>query len=102
LSRWSEKGSFMKCIFITGAKYIRDYRLWLKFNTGESGEANLETVVHKFPAASPLKDPAQFAAFHLDEWPTVAWDCGFDLDPEYLYEQVTGKTVLAHQTGIHG
>jgi hypothetical protein len=90
----------MDCISITDARYIKDYRLWLQFNTGESGEANLETVVNKFPAASSLKDPAQFAAFHLDEWPTVAWNCGFDLDPEYLYEKVTGKVVHAPQTGM--
>jgi len=24
-------------------------------------------------------------------WPTLAWDCGFDLAPEYLYELATGK-----------
>jgi hypothetical protein len=31
------------------------------------------------------------ATFQLDEWPTIVWDCGFDLSPEYLYELATGK-----------
>lgn len=87
----------MNCISITDARHVRDYCLWLQFNTGESGEADLKDVINRFTAASQLKDPAEFARFHLDEWPTVAWDCGFDLDPEYLYELATGKAVCAHR-----
>lgn len=87
----------MDCISITDAKYIKDYLIWLQFNTGESGEADLKDVIDKFPAALSLKDTTEFAKFHLDEWPTVAWDCGFDLDPEYLYELATGKIVFAQQ-----
>ena len=85
----------MDCISVTDAKYLHDYCLWLKFNTGESGEADLKDVINRFPAALKLKDPGEFAKFYLDEWPTVAWNCGFDLDPEYLYEIVTGKVVYS-------
>lgn len=87
----------MDCISITDAKYLDGHRLWLQFNTGESGEAELEDVINRFSAASPLKDPNEFAKFYLDEWPTVAWKCGFDLDPEYLYEIVTGKVIHSAQ-----
>ncbi|MEI6875261.1 MAG: DUF2442 domain-containing protein [Spirochaetota bacterium] len=38
-----------------------------------------------------MRNPEAFATFHLDEWPTIVWDCGFDLSPEYLYELATGK-----------
>ena len=41
-------------------------------------------------AAAELRDPGKFADFYLDEWPTLAWRCGFDLSPEYLYELLTG------------
>lgn len=87
----------MDCIAITNAKYLHGYKLWLQFNNGDKGEADLKDVIFKFPAASPLKDPSEFAKFYLDEWPTVAWKCGFDLDPEYLYEKVTGKKTYDHQ-----
>ena len=83
----------MECISVKNARYVKDYRVWLMFNTGENGEADLRDIVFKFPVAASLKDPAEFAKFHLDGWPTLAWDCGFDLDPEYLYELVTGKPV---------
>jgi hypothetical protein len=32
--------------------------------------------------------------FHLDSWPTLAWDCGFDVDPDSLYEWATGKNAI--------
>ena len=48
-------------------------------------------MVARYPAAAPLKDPAVFSAFRLDDWPTLVWSCGFDVSPETLYERATGK-----------
>ena len=31
--------------------------------------------------------PARFADLHLDSWPTLVWDCGFDVAPESLYQR---------------
>lgn len=76
----------MHCIAISEARYLHDYRVWIRFNNTESAEVDLKDIVFKFGAAKPLRDPSEFAKFHLDEWPTLTWDCGFDLDPEYLYE----------------
>lgn len=81
----------MKCIAISEARYLHDYRVWILFNNNESAEADLKDIIFKFPAAKPLRDPLEFANFQLDEWPTLTWKCGFDLDPEYLYELATGK-----------
>jgi hypothetical protein len=55
---------------VSEAKYRGNYRIWLRFTDGES------------------------AQFHLDSWPTLAWDCGFDVSPESLYERVVGKPAL--------
>ncbi|MFH1706523.1 MAG: DUF2442 domain-containing protein [Planctomycetota bacterium] len=82
----------MKCIAVAEARYLRDHRIWVKFNNGESGEADLKDMVFKYPAASPLRDPGVFAGFQLDGWPTLTWACGFDVDPECLYAIATGKT----------
>ena len=75
------------------AKYQEGYKLWLSFNTGESGVIDLTDLLHKYKAATPLLDINEFKKFQLDEWPTLAWPCGFDLAPESLYERVTGKRV---------
>jgi len=65
----------------------------LRFNTDEEGVADLADVLERFPAAKPIKDKAVFANFFLDDWPTLAWPCGFDFSPEALYERATGKHV---------
>ena len=80
-------------VSIREAHYEGAYRIRLTFNTGEQGVADLEDIILKYPAAASLKDPTLFADFHLDEWPTLVWDCGFDLAPETLYERATGIRV---------
>ncbi len=81
----------MNSVFIVEAKYVADYRVFLRFNTGESGEANLKDLIFKYEAAKSLRDPEQFAQFFLDSWPTLAWECGFDVAPESLYYRLTGN-----------
>ncbi len=78
-------------IAVQEAKYDGDYRIWLKFSSGEEGIVDLADIVAKYPAARLLLDTAAFKQFVLDEWPTLAWSCGFDLAPERLYELATGK-----------
>ena len=80
-------------IMIREARYQDGYRIWLKFDTGEEGVADLADLIRQFPIAKPLRDKEQFKAFYLDNWPTVAWPCGFDVSPESLYERATGKQV---------
>jgi hypothetical protein len=71
--------------------YQEDYKIWVKFNTGESGVVDLYEVIQRYKVAQPLLDTNEFRKFYLDEWPTLAWSCGFDVAPESLYERVTGK-----------
>lgn len=75
------------------ARYLDGYRVWLKFNTGESGEVDLRDMIFKYKAAAPLHEIEEFKQFKLDTWPTLAWDCGFDVSPETLYERATGKEI---------
>ena len=41
----------MKCISIVDARYVKDYQIVLKFNTGETGEVDLRDLVYKYPKA---------------------------------------------------
>lgn len=75
------------------ARYLDGYRIRLKFNTGESGDVDLHDLIFKYQVAAPLRDMEEFRKFKLDEWPTLAWDCGFDVSPETLYERATGKVI---------
>ncbi|NMW18019.1 MAG: DUF2442 domain-containing protein [Chlorobiaceae bacterium] len=82
----------MECISIVEARYVKDYQIFLKFNTGETGEVDLRDLVYKYPIAESLRNPEVFSNFYLDSWPTLAWDCGFDVDPDSLYFRATGKS----------
>jgi hypothetical protein len=56
----------MNCVYLTEARYVKDYKIFLKFNTGESGEVDLKETVFKYEVAEPLRDPEVFAKFTLD------------------------------------
>jgi hypothetical protein len=81
----------MECISILEARYVKDYRVFIKFNTGESGEVDLKDIIFRYKIAEPLRDPIKFSRFYLNSWPTLTWDCGFDVDPESLYFRVIGQ-----------
>ncbi len=78
-------------ITVKQAHYLDGYRLHLLFNTGESGQVDLQDLIFKYKAAAPLRNIDDFKSFQLDEWSTVVWGCGFDISPETLYERATGK-----------
>ena len=75
-------------VYVEEARVIAPARLWVRFNTGEQGHVDLSDLIANEPAAAPLRDPAVFADFYLDGWPTVAWRCGFDVAPESLHARV--------------
>ncbi len=75
-------------IWVTDAKHLGGYRLWVRFSDKTEGEIDLTTLVmsDERPIVSALRDPATFAAIRVD-MDTVVWDNGFDLAPEYLHAQ---------------
>jgi len=77
----------MECVYIKEAKHVKDYKVFVRFNTGRSGEVDLKNIIFKYDIAKPLRDLKNFSRFHLDSWPTLVWDCGFDIAPETLYEK---------------
>lgn len=62
------------------------YRLFLRFNNGESGEVNLADELWG-EVFEPLKDGVLFATAHHDpDAQTVVWANGADLAPEFLLD----------------
>ena len=75
----------MECIAVQQAQYLGGYKIRLTFSTGEVGDVDLTETIHRYPIARPLLDMTVFSAFQLDDWPTLSWECGFDIAPETLY-----------------
>jgi len=74
-------------LHVTEAKYRSDYKIWLAFNDGATGEIDLASELQG-DIFEPLKDKTFFKSFNLDGH-TLSWENGADFAPEFLREQIT-------------
>jgi hypothetical protein len=76
------------------AKYLGDYRIWLRFADGVEGEVDLKNELWG-EIFEPLKDKARFAEFELNkELETIVWPNGADFAPEFLYQKLRPNYAL--------
>ncbi|MBS6447533.1 MAG: DUF2442 domain-containing protein [Clostridiales bacterium] len=71
---------------ISGVRPLADYKLWVRFNNGESKVFDFTSLLDS-PAFSPLKDKAVFDSVYIDYGVPVWNDGDIDIAPEYLYEK---------------
>jgi hypothetical protein len=76
------------------ARYLGGHKVWLRFRDGSEGTADLSGRLYG-PVFEPLKDPAYFERFHVDD--TLCWPDGADFAPETLYEIATGRRASAFE-----
>jgi hypothetical protein len=67
-----------------------DYTLSLIFENGESGILDMKPILH-FGVFQRIKDMDSFMRVHIS-FDTIQWDCGVDLDPEYIYAKCRGRS----------
>ena len=72
-------------IKVSGVRALDDYRLWIRFNSGETKIFDFKPLLNK-PAFSPLKETDVFKGVYIDYGITVWNDGEIDIAPEYLYE----------------
>ena len=70
------------------ARYRGEYRVWLRFDDGVDGEVDLAAELEG-EVFAPLRDPAYFARFVVDE--TLIWPNGADFAPEFLHQRAAGN-----------
>ena len=73
-------------IWVTDAKALPDFCLWLRFSDNTEGEIDLKDFIasDERPIVAALRDQTAFSAIRV-EMDTVVWANGFDLAPEFLY-----------------
>ena len=75
-------------LHIRKAKYINDFKLWVRFDDGTSGEVDLKNKLSG-PMFEPLKEQTFFSKVSVDpELETVVWPNGVDLAPEFLKRHI--------------
>lgn len=70
------------------ARPLGGHRVWLRFDDGAEGELDLAGELDG-PVFAPLRDPAYFARFTVDD--TLVWPNGADFAPEFLRERLRGS-----------
>jgi len=82
--------------YLTDAKHLGGFRFRVRFNTGDEGDIDLRQTLIEAPGDLGRLFEADREAvrnFYLDPWPTLAWKCGYDIAPEYLYELFTAQNL---------
>lgn len=73
------------------ARPIREYRVWLRFADGRTGEVDLAGELHG-AVFEALRDPEAFRQLRADpDLGTLVWSNGADLAPEHLYQLLAGE-----------
>ncbi len=81
-------------LHVTHAKPLADYRLWLQFDDGTEGYADLSGELWG-TMFEPLNDPTIFASAVVDPvCKTVTWANGADFAPEYLLQLVREQSAV--------
>jgi len=62
-----------------------NYVLSVVFDNGETGTLDMKPVLD-FGVFQRIKDVAAFRRVRVS-FDTIEWDCGVDLDPEFVYSQ---------------
>ena len=73
---------------VVEVRYLRDYTVWLRFEDGTAGEADLRESL-RGPVFQPLHNLEYFKQVRVDaEIGTIVWPNGADIAPETLYRRV--------------
>jgi hypothetical protein len=78
-------GETEKPITVISARAIEDYKLWLRFSTGETKIFDFLPLLNN-KIFLPLMDKALFNDVYIDYGVTVWKNGEIDIAPEYLYQ----------------
>ena len=80
-------------------KPLPEYRIWIEYEDGESGEIDLSHLAGK-GVFKAWDKPGYFGKVHISPYRAIAWDDDLDLCADALYMELTGKTVEEIMPGV--
>lgn len=66
-----------------------DFTLFIVFDNGENGILDMKPILG-FGVFQRIKDYETFKRVRV-AFDTIEWDCGVDLDPEFVYAKCKGQ-----------
>lgn len=79
-------GEQTPAIRVSGVRPLPQYKLWVRFNTGEAKIFDFSPYL-SYPAFAPLQDENVFRQVYIDYGMTVWCDGDIDIAPEKLYSE---------------
>jgi hypothetical protein len=77
-------------IWLTDAKYLSDYAVYVRFNNGHEANLDLRAYIFSKPNGTvfeALKELSNFQTLRFNQdTDTIEWENGADVAPERLYE----------------
>jgi len=86
-------GDIVPAIKISRVRALDDYKLWVRFSTGEAKVFDCKPLLST-PAFAPLNDERIFKQVYIDYGVTVWMDGDIDIAPEKLYKEGAAVEVL--------
>lgn len=81
-------------IDVVEVKPLSDYRLFLRFEDGLSGEIDISEVIEFKGIFAKLSDKSYFSRVKVNpEIGTICWENGADLAPEFLHENIKATDI---------
>ena len=78
---------------LTAVEARANFKLWLRFEDGTEGEADLSDVAGRGVFKRWTDNPQEFAQVHIDSLSGApTWPGDLDVAPDRLYHEVTGST----------
>lgn len=74
----------------TDVTALEDYRIWIRYSDGSTGEVDLAHLAGRGVFAA-WNDPQSFKDVRLGQAGAVAWGEDIELCPDALYMELTGK-----------
>ena len=86
-------------LHVTSFKHIQNHTVWIQFNDGTHGIANLNEELTG-SIFFPLKDPDFFKRALIGSVEqTLVWPNGADFAPEFLKKLIIDQAKTIHKTG---
>jgi hypothetical protein len=78
---------------VVEARALPNYRVWVRFEDGVEGVADLSHLAGHGVFKRWVENPAEFERVSVDpESGTIIWPGGLDVAPDRLYQDVVGAT----------
>ena len=82
----------MELVTPTRVEARDNWRIWVEYSDGVSGEVDLSDMVDE-PTFADWHDPAFWSSVRIADYRAIVWSDEIELCPDSIYAELTGKSL---------